>query len=110
METTRGGRAAKSVLRCRQRRQLLHCAQSTAATYDVAAHSITNGGGRRSMTKPIRKLLPVLCAVALLLSGLPRPDLAHAISFTVETQTDAPHTQPIDGNCTSTLNERPVRC
>jgi hypothetical protein len=55
------------------------------------------------MTKRVRELLPVLCAVALLVAALPRPELARAVGFTVDTQTDAPHDLPINGNCTSTL-------
>jgi CSLREA domain-containing protein len=45
----------------------------------------------------------MLCAVALLLSPLPRPELARAVGFTVETTQDAPHDLPLNGNCTSTL-------
>jgi CSLREA domain-containing protein len=48
-------------------------------------------------------MLVALLASALLVS----PSPAQAATFTVTTTTDAPHTTPVDGNCTSTLPGNP---
>jgi CSLREA domain-containing protein len=45
--------------------------------------------------------------VALLMAGLFHPQPAQAATFLVVTTQDAPHTTPIDGNCTSTLAGNP---
>src|SRR5438874_2727849 len=41
--------------------------------------------------------------VALLAAGLFHPQPAQAATFIVTTFQDAPHTTPLDGNCTSTV-------
>jgi uncharacterized repeat protein (TIGR01451 family)/CSLREA domain-containing protein len=48
-------------------------------------------------------LLARLGLAALLLTVLPHAERAYADTFTVTTTQDAPHAQPIDGTCTSTL-------
>lgn len=58
------------------------------------------------MRRRMRHLVPLLLA-GLLSLVLPRAELAHAASFLVATTTDAPHTTPVDGNCTSTLSGNP---
>ncbi len=58
------------------------------------------------MPRRMRCLVPMLLA-GLLSVVLPRAELAHAATFTVTTTTDAPHTTPVNGNCTSTLPGNP---
>src|SRR5438552_1988527 len=57
------------------------------------------------------KVLALASRVSLLLAllgvGLLRPGSALAATFVVTTTADAPHTLPIDGNCTSTLPGNP---
>lgn len=54
------------------------------------------------MGRPSRWLVALLFA-ATLSALLPRAEPAHAATFQVTTTFDAPHTTPLDGNCTSTL-------
>src|SRR4051794_21752336 len=57
---------------------------------------------------PYRRLSVALCvALAVVFGSLPRAEIAYAATFTVATTTDAPHTTPPDGNCTSTLAGNP---
>src|SRR5262245_6546816 len=51
-----------------------------------------------------RALLSAALVLALL---LPAAGLAQAATFTVSTTQDAPHTTPLNGNCTSTLPGNP---
>src|SRR4051794_32687406 len=57
---------------------------------------------------PYRRLSVALCvALAVVFGSLPRAEIAYAATFTVATLQDAPHTTPLDGNCTSTLAGNP---
>jgi hypothetical protein len=59
------------------------------------------------VTMRVRVGLSTACALVLLAALLPRPEPARAATFTVTTTADAPHTAPLDGNCTSTLPGNP---
>src|SRR4051794_16608521 len=54
-----------------------------------------------------RLSVALIVALSAVFSSLPRAEIAHAATFTVTTTTDAPHTTPLDGNCTSTLPGNP---
>jgi CSLREA domain-containing protein len=55
----------------------------------------------------LRRVLATVLLALLLAPLAPHADLAHAATFMVTTTTDAPHTTPLDGNCTSTLPGNP---
>ena len=55
----------------------------------------------------INRWIYLALLAALLGAGLPYAQPAHAATFTVTTTQDAPHTTPLDGNCTSTLAGTP---
>src|SRR5687767_15112113 len=54
-----------------------------------------------------RALAAILGTLTLLLVALPRAAPVQAATFTVTTTTDAAHSDPVDGNCTSTLPGNP---
>src|SRR5215217_7430576 len=54
-----------------------------------------------------RMFRSIVCATVLLLAVLPHAGPVQAAAFTVTTTTDAPHTTPLNGNCTSTLAGNP---
>lgn len=53
------------------------------------------------------RLLAVVLIATTLLLAMPPARPAHAATFTVTTTTDAPHTLPLDGNCTANLPGSP---
>jgi CSLREA domain-containing protein len=59
------------------------------------------------MLRPRRALALLLCAAILAALLSPDPGTVHAATFTVTTTADAPHTTPLNGNCTSTLAGNP---
>jgi CSLREA domain-containing protein len=59
------------------------------------------------MVNTRRAIFPLLAIAALLTTLLTHPSATSAASFTVQTTADAPHTTPLNGNCTSTLAGNP---
>ena len=57
----------------------------------------------------LRALVAVLTMATLLLTALPRGEVVQAATFTVTTTEDAPHTTPLDGNCTATNGQCTLR-
>src|SRR4051794_3624718 len=59
-----------------------------------------------AVLQSIRRLLLICCVVSLVGASLTKTPTAQAASFLVTTISDAPHSTPIDGACTSTLPDQ----